>query len=227
MKIFTASMLFLVLAVSSALGTAQYPDKIIYESKEYNLLSNPMESYFSKYPDKKPKGGGISTALWRGYVATFEITDKALVLKDVQIQTGHEKGEQNWKSEKDTVVTNGQSLKIDWFTGILCLPFGERVKYVHMGYGSTYSNYILLEIKKGNLTGERKLDAKQYEIFKEKQFQAYKKTEAYKEREAQMKKSGDSQEFIDSFLRVFLVEYTSEFIDEEKSLNKSIDSDTK
>ncbi|OGF33660.1 hypothetical protein A2223_00075 [Candidatus Falkowbacteria bacterium RIFOXYA2_FULL_35_8] len=227
MKILVTTILFFVLTVSNALGTAQYPDKIIYDGKEYDLFTNPMEAYFSKYPEKRPKSGGISTALWRGYVATFEVKDKVLILKDIQIQTGYEKGEQNWRSEKGAVVPEGQSLQIDWFTGILCLPFGERVKYVHMGYGSTYSNYILLEVKKGKITGERKLDGKQYEVFREKQFQAFKKTEEYKETVARMKNSNDSLEFIDGFLRVIGVEYTTEFIDDEGSLNKSIDGSKK
>ena len=57
----------------NAFATAQYPDKIIYNGKEYDLHSNPLEEYFQKNPDKKPKATMISTALWRGYVATFEI----------------------------------------------------------------------------------------------------------------------------------------------------------
>lgn len=225
MKTLATIVLMTTVAASDALATAQYPDRIIYDGKEYSLHTNPMESYFEKHPDKRPTGETRSTALWRGYVATFEVKDKSLVLKDIKIQvstkTGDGQHDLTWKSVKDTLIPEGQVLQINWFTGILVLPYGELVRYVHMGYGSTYSNYILLEIKSGKLTGERKLDHKQYDLFREKQFQAFKKTAAYNKHVAELKKHGDSQEFIDSFLRRFVVNYTSEFLDEEEPTPKN------
>lgn len=230
MRTLVATVLIIAIAASNALATAQYPDKILYDGKEYSLHTNPMELYFIKHPEKKPKREIISTALWRGYVATFEVKDKSPVLKDIEIDVPREtedgKSDCTWKSVKDTVVPKGKVLQIDWFTGILVLPYGKLVRYVHMGYGSTYSNYILLEIEGGKLTGERKLDYKQYAHFKEKQFQAFKKTEEYRKRVARLQKEGHSQELIDSFLRMFLVDYTSKFLDEEAP-NKAIDGDKK
>ena len=209
--------LVMIVGASNAFGTAQYPDRIIYQGKKYSLHTNPMESYFHKHPGKRPKGGVMSTALWRGYVAIFDFKDTSLVLKDIKIQvrTESEDGKRGymWKSAKDLVVPENQDLTIDWFTGILVLPYGDLVNYVHMGYGSTYANYILLEINGGKLTGERKLDHKQYEQFKDKQFEAFKKTTEYRELVAEMKKKGRSQQFIDSFLRSFVVKYTSKFLD--------------
>lgn len=81
-----------------------------------------------------------------------------------------------------------------------------------MGYGSTYENYFLLEIDKGNFIKSKQFDYKNYEIFKDKQFLAYKKTEAYKETKATLKKDGSTDEFIDSFLRSFVTEYTSRIL---------------
>ena len=216
MRSFATTVLIFSFAVSSAFATAQYPDRIIFEGKEYSLHTNPMELYFSRHPDMKPTGGVLSTALWRGYVATFEVKGKNLVLKDIEIEayteTGNGKRDITWKSVKDTLVPTGEALQVDWFTGILVLPYGKLVNYVHMGYASTYSNYILLEIESGKLTGEKKLDARQYEDFKEKQFQAFKKTEEYSRLVSSMKK-GSSEELINSFLRDFVVDYTSRFLD--------------
>ncbi|MCI5135552.1 MAG: hypothetical protein D3920_10875 [Candidatus Electrothrix sp. AW2] len=210
------------LAASSAFATAQYPDKVVYEGKEYSLHTNPMEAYFTKHPDKKPKNGVMSTALWRGYVATFEFKTNSLVLKDIEIEIWNEaKDDTSWKSVNDDVIPKGKDLVVDWFTGILVLPHGKLVNYVHMGYGSTYSNYILLEVKKGKLTGKRAYDHKKYEIFKEKQFQAFKKTEAYKKHAEELKKKEWSQDDIDSFLRSFVVKYSSEFLVEEEKKETS------
>jgi len=220
MKSYILAILVWGVSICSALATAQISDKIFYGGKEYSLHTNPMEDYFSKHPDKKPKDGDMSTALWRGYVATFEFRERKLVLKDIEIEVPVEKEREEypyeWKSVLYTVVPKGKTLQIDWFTGILVLPFGEMINYVHMGYGSTFSNYILLEIKEGILTGNREFDYKQCEAFKEKQFQAYKKTIEYKKQVEEMRKENDSQEFIDSFLRSFVVDYTSKFLDGEK-----------
>jgi len=197
-------------------ATAQYPDKIFFDGKEYSLHSNPLESYFEKNPDKRPKGGVMSTALWRGYVATFEIRDSQLFVKDIQIQywdtTDKKSHDTKWKSVMTEVFPDQKNAKVDWLLGLLVLPFGKLVNYVHMGYGSTYEKYFLLEINKGNYIKSKQFDYKEYENFKDKQFSAYKKTDEYKETKAKLKKDGSSDEFIDSFLRSFVTQYTSKIL---------------
>ena len=82
-------VLFLLITVSVALnafGTAQMPDKIIYKGRTYNLYSNPLEGYFERYPDRRPSEGIVSTALWRGYIATFEVKDGRLMVLDVEAE---------------------------------------------------------------------------------------------------------------------------------------------
>lgn len=197
-------------------ATAQYPDKIIYNGKEYMLHSNPLEPYFEKFPGKRPKSGVMSSALWRGYVATFEIADEKLVLKDIEIQVPKKSGESfetEWKSALSTVFPGNRKTVIDWFLGLLVIPNGEIVNYVHMGYGSTYENYILLEIAAGNFIKAKEFDYKEYEKFKEKQFEAFKKTEEYRKIVEELKKRDDySAEFIDSFLKNFVTNYTSKIL---------------
>lgn len=199
-------------------ATAQYPDKIIFDGKEYSLHSNPLESYFEKNPDKRPKGGVMSTALWRGYVATFEIRDSQLFVKDIQIEywdtTNKKSHDTKWKSVLTEVFGEQKDIKVDWLTGLLVLPYGKLVNYVHMGYGSTYEKYFLLEISKGDYVKSKKFDYKDYEKFKDKQFEAYKQTEEYKETKAKLKKDGSTDEFIDNFLRSFVTDYTSKILTE-------------
>lgn len=218
MKTFFA-ILFTIFISSTVFGTAQYPDKIIYNGKIYRLHSNPMESYFEKYPDKRPERGIMSTALWRGYVATFEIKDNQLYLKDIEIIVRDTTSKENYKTKWESVLNetfpNQELMKIDWMTGLLVLPYGKMVNYVHMGYGSTYKRYILLEIEKGNLKKEKQFGYKQYEKFKEKQFHAFKETEEYEKIKTEIKEEeeGDyNDEFIDSFLRNFIIEYTSKIL---------------
>lgn len=213
LAIITLTLFFKV----AAFATAQYPDKIVYNGKEYDLHTNPLEKYFKDHPDKRPKGGVMSTALWRGYVATFEIKDNQLYVKDVQIEyydtTGKKGHDYKWKSVISEVFPDQNSRKIDWLTGLLVIPHGKLVNYVHMGYGSTYQKYILLEIDKGNLKQEKRYDYKAYEKFKERQFAAFKQTEEYKKIKADLKKENESSdEFVDSFLKNFVVEYSSKIL---------------
>lgn len=198
-------------------ATAQAPDKIIYKGKEYSLHTNPLEPYFEKHPDKKPKIKSTSSGCWRGYIATFTITNQVMILEDIEIMVYVEKEEGELPFERKSVVSEvipkNKTLEIDWFTGVLVLPYGELVNYVHMGYGSTYESYILLEVKAGKVTGKRKFDYKQYETFKAKQFDEYKKTVEYKKAFKELKEEGWEEDKIDAFLRSFIIRYTSEFLD--------------
>jgi len=100
--------------------TVQHPDKIIYKGKEYDLETNPLESYFSRFPHKLPESECWCSGLWRGYVATFEIMDNQLFLKDIEIMlSGYTKDEQGiyhirWKSVMNDVFPNHKLLKLAW-----------------------------------------------------------------------------------------------------------------
>jgi hypothetical protein len=60
---------------------------------------------------------------------------------------------------------------INWLSGILVLVReGDFVR--RSGKEPIFSNYLLLSVKNGKLTGERKFDSKEFEIFKDMQFQA-------------------------------------------------------
>jgi len=231
MKTRIIAILLFAVSISNVLATAQFPDKLIYGGKEYSLHTNPMETYFSKHPDKKPDSGVSCTALWRGYVATFEIKEKELLLTDIEVivvsKDEHGKSDWDFKSVKNKVMPESDRLKADWFSGILVLPHGERVKYVHMGYESTYSNYILLEIKKGELTNELSFDHKQLEEFKKQQLQAYKRTKDYRKQAEELKSRNVTQKDIDSILGHHILNYISEFWDanekKEESSNKILE----
>ncbi|MFC4096600.1 hypothetical protein [Euzebyella saccharophila] len=206
-----------ILKADTAL-TAQYPDKIKFKGKEYNLNSNPLEPYFEKYPDKRPKGGIMSTALWRGYVAHFEIIDEQLFVIDIEIEVPDKDSEKSypykWVSAFKQVFPDGKKVKIEWYTGILILPHGKMVEYVHMGYASTYSKYWLLEIENGDFNEARKFKNKEFVRFKKRQFEEFQKTEEYKNLYADLRENdqyGD-ESFIKSFIADFVINYTSKFL---------------
>lgn len=201
-------------------ATAQSPDYLIYKGKTYAIFTNPLESYFKQYPDKRPKEEISSTGLWRGYVATFEIKDDKLYVNDIKIMT--EKKDSDifdfeWKSVINDVFPDSSKRKIDWFSGILVLPKGRLVNYIHMGYGSTYKKYVLIEINNGNYRQELKFNHRQYKAFKKEQFALFKKTDEYKEAVERLRQRGDSdQTSIDRFLEDFVIDYTSKILTDDE-----------
>ena len=65
----------------------------------------------------------------------------------------------------------------DWFTGNIIIPDGELVSYVHMAYASTYSKYIILQVKNGAITRNWTAESAEFIKFRDAQFAAFKKTD--------------------------------------------------
>ena len=63
-----------------AAATVQRPERLIYEGREFALLSTPLESLLSTLGKRPDFGPGRSSALQRGYVGTWEIKDGSLHL---------------------------------------------------------------------------------------------------------------------------------------------------
>jgi len=52
------------------------------------------------------------------------------------------------------LLGNGPLLA-DWFTGVLRVPRGEMLAYVHMGFGSVYEEEVHIHVERGRVTGSR------------------------------------------------------------------------
>jgi len=167
MKVRVWAFLLAALFSNAVFATAQAPEKLIYQGKEYSLQTHPLAKYFEKHPEKKPDTGGMwNTALSRGYVATFEIKNKELFLKDIHADKySKEKNQWEWKSVLAEVLDGKPEMKIDWFSGVLRIPEGKRIAYVHQGYLSTYEKYLFIEIKEGNFVREVRMPHEKYTKF--------------------------------------------------------------
>lgn len=111
-------------------ATEQIPDKILVDGEEYVLLSQSPFGALLNRPDMNSalndavnQAGPKSTANWRGYVATWEIRDKRLLLKSLDLNGSREKPQllplsiffQDQDSPVDTV----------WFSGTLLVGKGN------------------------------------------------------------------------------------------------------
>ena len=209
MKYISLIAIYLTLSVC-ALATPDIPGRIIYKGNEYFLFTNPLDFLIEMNPNMEPKIKiNDSTYNLPEYYVEYEIIENQLILKDiVNLDESYNK---EAPSLLQNLFPNKKQVKADWFSGLLVLPYGKLINYVHMGFASTYENYKLLEINKGNLIKEMNMNSKEYEKLKEKQFAAYKKTEKYKKVIAIFKenegniKDGD----LDPFLKILLTDYTT------------------
>ena len=201
----TAVLVILALAIcwSRLHATAQEPDRLIFRGEECALFVNPLETFFHENPEKRVKGC-TSTALWRGYVAKFEIRDSILYVKDVEIMGPVvrivDSTPLSLQSVFPAIFDSDSAVMADWFSGLLVLPGGEIIDNVHMGYATKFECYILLQISNGVLVKEREVSGDEYMEFKRRQFREYKKSPEYRAQVEELGKNGRSQEYLDSFL---------------------------
>ncbi|MEK7724506.1 MAG: hypothetical protein AAB336_09180 [Acidobacteriota bacterium] len=113
---------FLVLSFTFILGTNTLassniiPDRIIYDGNSYPLSGLPMEKYFAKFPNKRPKIESFSTATQTGYVATLEFVENELFLKDFQLVVGFGTIGKSILSE---LFPDDKKLKVDWLDQVI------------------------------------------------------------------------------------------------------------
>lgn len=195
-------------------ATGQFPDKIVIDNKEYFIQNNPLEPYFYKYPEKRPKAKIMSSALHRGYNATFTLVDNKLYLIDIKIKKqkndSDESGDLEMVSVFDEVFPDQNRIVMDLFNGVLI---------VHLNLEDPYEKRekLLIEFRNGLEQERRIYDNQKFKNFIDAQFELYKTTEEYKESFAELKKLDDKIEnedkFIESLIRTYTPNFTTKFLD--------------
>ncbi len=110
------------------------------------MCSEPLGDFF-RFGGKRPDFRSPHTACWRGYVGTWEVIDERLYLTVLKawLKSGEE-------ATLETIFPGyGARVFAHWFTDTVRVPQGKQLKYVHMGYGSTYQRDLLLRFSKGEL----------------------------------------------------------------------------
>ena len=130
--------------------TAQIAERLNYMGEKVAMCTNPLSDYFAM-GGFSPKFQSTSTALWRGYVGSWEILDERLYLigLDGILEDGTDASLATVFPEfPDRVFAH-------WYSGTIRIPQGKQLKYVHMGYGSTFERDLLLDIDRGVVVSTR------------------------------------------------------------------------
>lgn len=212
-----SSNCLLVVLMFSALiasSTAQQGDILVLKGKKYSIYTNPLRPFLDKNPGRLPESHTISTSNWRGYVATWEAKNDRLVLTDVATTEIRSVMAKMFPEQKEVLA--------DWFTGNIIVPDGKLVSYVHMGYASTYSKYIILQVKNGVITRNWTAENAEFIKFRDAQFACFKKTDEYRSAMEKMNNEqkmgeGRNSKQNEEFLREFYSEeYLSTIFDETR-----------
>jgi len=131
--------------------TAQSREKLLYEGVEYGMATEPLGQYLITRDDIKFVF--TCTNCWRGYYGKWEIINDELFLVNLKahINDYQEVGLEYLFPEKEKVFAK-------WFTGIIKIPLGEMLEYIHMGYESIYEKNLMLCFNKGILVLKREVD---------------------------------------------------------------------
>jgi len=113
------------------------------------MTSLPLEDYWA-LGGPKPAFKFTSTALYRGYIGTWQIIKDRLYL--VKLEAKLEQGQP--MTLGDLFLGFPNRVFAHWFSGRVRLPRGELLEYVHAGWGSIYEADLFIEFKNGILVGE-------------------------------------------------------------------------
>ena len=125
--------------------TAQISEKVAYEGTAYNMNSEPLRSVLSRKKNRHLRFIPRSTACSRGYVGLWEIVEDRLYLKSFTTKL--------WDGTPfgmaDLFPDEPQPVFAQWYSGVLTLPYGELLKYVHSGYESISEFSLQLKVENG------------------------------------------------------------------------------
>ncbi len=147
----------LIMKPDLGLTTAQHPDSLVYQGETLPIFSNPLESFFN---EKNPRPNHLfpflSTACWRGYIATWKIEEKQLHL--INLKNCAPPSEAREIPLSSVFLGRKGPVRADWYSGTLRIPQGKELLYVHMGYGSVYEKELILTIERGKVVREEVVD---------------------------------------------------------------------
>lgn len=135
--------------------TAQCTEVLKDRGETLSLCSYPLNMY-RKSSAKRIALVSTSTGCWRGYVGTWEIVDGRLYLVKFW---GNVQGESGLKQLGLSDIFPGypDGVFAHRFTGELRCPRGQRLRYVHSGFGGEYESDLFITVRQGVVMFEREV----------------------------------------------------------------------
>jgi len=154
-KKFISLLLLLTFVYFKGFGTAQIPDKLIYNGDTFSIFSNPLEQLINIDTLRKQLFGDKKsywrTDCYRAYQAEWTIIDKQLYLTAI-FSCGFYRD--SIKADLNTLFgekCQDGKVQADWVTANILSPQGKQLYYVHSHYESLYEKEVIYHIVNGRL----------------------------------------------------------------------------
>jgi hypothetical protein len=147
----STAMLAILATHSSTYATAQIPDKFMFKGSEYSLIGK-TEGEFARPEQFGMSPVMIHTACYRGYYATYELTDKGLFLREL---TMREKDEKYLPISDISPEMNTNEHRATYHNLNVPVQFSGKIRlakdfirdfYIHMGYQKPTAFKTVLDI---------------------------------------------------------------------------------
>ena len=127
--------------------TDQIPDTLNFEGQEHRVENHPLDQYFklAKIEHDTPY---TNTALWRGYVGTWEIKNSRLYLLSLTYPLRDE----STLSIETYFPGYPNRVFAHWYCGVLETRFGKLLK-IWGNWRRTYEHDCRIAIERGVVTG--------------------------------------------------------------------------
>jgi hypothetical protein len=131
--------------------TAQIPEELILEGERTTMACCPElpeghPRLVARDPGAATDPVLTSTACWPGYQATWEIRAGRFYLVAV----------------RGRYALQGEGpLFADWYSGVLRVPRGEVLHYVHMGFETVYEQELYIKVEQGVVVASRLVDRRE------------------------------------------------------------------
>ena len=147
-----ATITILFICILKLNATGQVGDIIIWNGDTLTLFSNPLEQY-ENIDSLRPvlfgkEETGINTACWRGYIAEWSLIGNNLYLTNIYCCNYDIKADLKLLFPENYI--DGK-IHASWVDGLLFIPIGKCIEYIHMDYESVYEKEIELDFKNGLL----------------------------------------------------------------------------
>ena len=162
-------ILLLILTCSNFIkATEQTPDYLYYQNKKLTLYTNwaypsPLQTYYQQNNLDYPFQFG-STANYRGHIATWEIIENKLYLKEIKVGDNTSTPQQYNINSKNKKTNRNNAVFADWFSGMITSYSGNQSYYFYVRNGIVKDSEIITENDFKLINGITKKSFTDYEL---------------------------------------------------------------
>jgi hypothetical protein len=124
--------------------TAQTCEKLILDGVETSMACcPPLPDGHPRIYEPSSEIDYIDSSCWRGYIGTWEIKYGRFYLVDLCGRL---------------TLREGEPIFAEWFSGVLHVPKGDLLHYVHQGFLSVYEQELRIKIENGVVVDTQIID---------------------------------------------------------------------